>query len=109
MGDKTLGVLLVTAGILVVLCIYDSSYNAGFEAGRKIAVDRVEHLDPVVNSGKILSTIAYPEQGRYYVTVKGERGKTETWEVSKEYFDKVILGAPINRRDVEGGKENGKS
>lgn len=56
---------------------------------------RIETL----NGGKIESTIAYPEQGRYYVKVRGDNGMLETWEVSKGYFDRVILGAPINRRD----------
>lgn len=52
-----------------------------------------------LNGGIITSTVAYPEQGRYYVRVKGDNDKVETWEVSKGFFDRAILGAPINRRD----------
>lgn len=56
-------------------------------------------LIQTLNGGHIESTLAYPDQGRYYVMVKGDHGEKETWEVSKGYFEKVILGAPINRRD----------
>lgn len=51
-----------------------------------------------LNGGHIISLFYYPNQGRYYVEVSDGK-RTETWEVSKGYFDRAILGAPINRRD----------
>lgn len=85
--------------LIVLLLCFIGGYMAGCDSQPPMRKQSEPVAITTLNGGTIQSTIAYPEQGRYYVKVKGDDRKTETWEVSKGYFDRVILGAPINRRD----------
>ena len=89
-------------GVLIIMLL---TFTLGWWMGAEHRDKPVPPRKPLttLNGGTITSTVAYPEQGRYYVRVRGDNGVVETWEVSKGFFDKVILGAPINRRDNTNG------